>query len=322
MDDVCAVLCVRGRIPRRAVLVDGGALAEKTDHADLPECDLLSRLCEIARATRGLPAPPRRTSDLVQAAVSDNCAHAWAAISDDMTTGDLDVDVAADVLAHNANASALVACLVGAKDPDHRLAVLCLCSRVLRAVGEETRAELGRALACQLRAVMDALAAAVGVMSRDVRDAVMVGFGKILGVTGIPDSRVAELVMHVLTTKRHELLRLFLHVPPSFLEHRPQILPMLLDRAKAVPAESKYALVAMLAKAVAAFPDIVTGHEDTVSDIVCGALPEQFDCREALAAATLAVVSGGCGHALARTLGRALQLCSAALVCERRKNAT
>lgn len=313
MEDVCAVLRVGGKIPRRAVLRDGGLL-DKTACVEEVETELLSRLCEIARASCGQPVHPRRTAELVESALCDNCPAAWSAIRDDLLTGDLNVDIAASVLCHNSNASAVVACLVGATSDDHRLHVACLLARVIDALPDDTRAEMGRALACQLRAVMNALANSGALMGREMRDAVLGGFGKILEKTGLPDSRTAELVLHALSTKRDELLRLFLHVSPAYLEHRPQILPLLLDRAKSAPPSCKYPVIAMLAKIVGEFPHVVKGHEAELSDIVCGALPDQLDCRECLAAATLLVAAGGCGNAVVKALARALRVCSAALV--------
>lgn len=320
MEDVVAVLRVNGKIPRRAVLKNG-VLHDKTTCPGEQETVLLSRLCEIARASAGLPVHPRSTADLLESALADNCPTAWSAIRDDILTNDLDVDVAASVLCHNSNASAMIACLVGATGDDHLLHVACLLARVIDKLPEEARDEMGRSLACQMKAVMGALARGGALMSRDVRDAVINGFGRILQKTGLTDSRTAELILYSLTSKHDELLRLFLHVSPGYLHHRPQILPLLLDHAKTAPPTSKFPPLAMLARVVADFPEAVQGHEKEVCDIVCSALPhgQQLDCRECMAAASLLVasgdgVAGGVASALVRALAVALQRACATLL--------
>jgi len=313
MDQVVSVLRVNGRVPRRAVLLQDGALGDKTQHVGAAEVDLLSRLCEVARRACGQPAFPRRTAELLELALTSNQPGAWEAAKDDMLTGDLDLDAAAALVRCGSNAAALVACLVGARDGKHMMAVAVVLANVLCRLSEESRVDVGRALACQLRAVMEAFSVHGALMSRDVRDAVLGGFGKMVALAGVPDASVAELVLHALAQKRDELLRLFLYVPTSFLAHRPQVLPELLDRAKTAPVASRYPSVALLARVVTDHPDVVAGFERDLADVVCGVLPDgELDSRTCLAAATLA--SAGCGNALCGVLARALQSCSSILV--------
>lgn len=309
------LLRVNGRIPRRAVLLADGVLGDRCQHPGVQEVDLLSRLCEVARATSGEPTYPRDTAALLQAALCDNCPGAWTCIRDDLSTGDLDLDVAAAVLRQDANASALVACLVGARDNKHLLCVACLLSQTMDRVGQETRAEMGRSLACQLRAVVDALTVHGGMMNRDVRDALLDGFGRILATTGIPDVRIAEMVVHALTTRRDELLRLFLHVPPTFVDHRPQVLPMLMDRARAASPTSVYPVMALLARVIAAHPEALAGHEAEVADVVCHALPDglELDARTCLTTACFVLSTNG-ASGMPVALARALKACSASLI--------
>lgn len=313
---VLSVLRVNGRVPRRAVLLPGGgALADRASHPEQPELELLSRLCEIARHAAGQPVYPRRTADLLEVALGSNAPGAWEAAKDDIVTGDLDLEAATAYIRCGSNSAALVACLVGARDSNHMVHVCLVLSRVLGRLSEEARAEMGRALACQLRAVMDSFVSHGAFLGRDVRDAIFGGFGRLVAAAGVPASRVAELVLYALAQKRDELLRLFLHVPPTFLVHRPQILAELLDRAKAAPAQSRYPLVALLARVVATQPDIVHGLEPELAEVVCGALPDaELDSRACLAAAALATAASGCGTPVAAALARALQSCAGALV--------
>lgn len=318
MDQISSVLCVNGRIPRRAVLLGDGGLGDKVQHPAVAEVDLLSRLCEVARASGGQAVYPRRTTDLLEQALSTNHPGAWEAARDDLVTGDLDLDGAAAVVRYGSNSAALIACLVGARDGKHMMSVATVVGRVVDRLCEDSRAEVGRALACQLRAVMDAFVVHGALMSRDVRDAVLGGFGRIMATAGVPDARVAELVLYALSQRRDELLRLFLHVPTTFLAHRPQILAELLDRAKTAPAQARYPAVALLARIVAADPGVISGFEREVSDVVCGVLPHptctDLDSRMCLAAAVLTSAAGGCGNALCAALAKALQSCSAHLV--------
>lgn len=316
MDQVSAVLRVNGTVPRRAVLLPGGELADKVQHPAAPEVELLSRLCEICRHAAGQACFPRRTVDLLELALGSNSSGAWAAARDDVVTGDFDLEAAAALVRCGSNAAALAVCLAGARDGAHMMHVGIVLSRVLELLSEEARADMGRALACQLRAVMDAFVAHGALMSRDVRDAVLAGFGRVVATAGVPDAHVAELVLHALAQKRDELLRLFLHVPPSFVAHRPQILAELLDRARTAPAFSRYPLVAMLARIVTAQPGAILGFEREVAEVVMGVLPDdaELDSRMCLAAAALVSAADGCGSALSSRLASALRSCSSALV--------
>ena len=318
---ILSVLRVNGRVPRRAVVLPDGALADRASHPQHPELELMSRLCEISRHATGQPVYPRRTADLLELALGSNAPGAWDAAKDDIATGDLDLEAATAYIRGGSNSAALVACMVGARDSNHMVHVCLVLSRVLGRLSEEARAEMGRALACQLRAVMDSFVTHGAFLGRDVRDAIFGGFGRMIATAGVPDSRVAELVLYALGQKRDELLRLFLHVPPTFLVHRPQILAELLDRARAAPAQSRYPLVAMLARVVAAEPDIAVGMDAELAEVVCGALSDtELDSRVCLAAAALMSAASGCGNPVAAALARALQSCAAGLVAANSEN--
>lgn len=318
---VLSVLRVNGRVPRRAVVLPDGALGDRAAHPGQPELDLLSRLCEIARHAAGQAVYPRRTAALLELALGSNAPGAWEAAKDDIVTGDLDLEAATAYIRGGSNSATLVACLVGARDSNHLVHVCLLLSRVLGRLSEEARAEMGRALACQLRAVMDSFVSHGAFLGRDVRDAIFGGFGRVIAAAGVPDSRVAELVLYALAQKRDELLRLFLHVPPTFLAHRPQILTELLERAKTAPPQSRYPLVALLARVVAAQPDVAQGLGPELACVVCGALPDgELDSRACLAVGALASAAGGCGNPVAAALARALQSCAAGLVANANEN--
>lgn len=313
--EVASVLRINGRYPRRAVLLPDGALSDRAQHPELPEVELLSRLCELARKAAGQPVWPRRTAELLDGALASNAPGAWECLRDDLLTGDLDLDAAAAVLRQSINAATLVTCLVGSRDASHMLHVAVVLARVLDVLSEESRVDVGRQLACQLRAVMDVFGRHGALMSRDVRDAVLHGFGRTLALVGVPDAQVAELVLHALAQRRDELLRLFLHLPVTFVAHKPQVLAELLDRARAAPAGERYPAVALLARVVATDPGLVAGCERDVLDLATAAVAtDPLDSRMCVAAATLALAAMGDAASLQAGLARALQACATELV--------
>lgn len=314
MEQILAIVRVNGRVPRRAVLVDG-ALGDRLACPGAPEVDLMSRVCEIARQAMGLPCYPRRTFDVLDMAVSGNAAGAWEALKDDLMTGDFNDAEALAVLRQGSNAASLVGCLVGARDSPHVVHIACVMSRLMDSLEEETRQELGKALACQLRAVMDSFVLHGSLMSRDVRDAVLDGFGLLLGRVNLDHARVGDAVLYALSCKRDELLRLFLGYPGTMVTHRPAILPALLDRLTAAQTQSRYPLVALLTSILESSPEVVTGHEIQITNIVCSCMNDpELDARLCLALAGMVVATGGCGSPMALSLGKGLGTCAGALV--------
>jgi hypothetical protein len=328
-EQVLAVLRVNGVIPRRAVLLPDGSLCSKTQARQLPEVELLSRLCEVTSHAVGAPVYPRHTAELVQLCLDSNCPGAWEAARDDLMTGDLDLEAAAVVVRQGSNAAALVACLVGARDAHHLLHVCALLARALDVLDDDTRADMGRAIGCQLRAIVDAFAVNGCALSRDVRDDVLSGFGKVLARATVPSARVADVMEYALSRRRDELLRLFMHLPVTYLDHRPQLLPALLERARL--ASDKYPCVALLARIFGARPSLGKGLESKVCDIACGALADLgaadpragagagastqgVDCRLCLAVGALGTtlhgesgeLGGGQQHRVVTALARAL----------------
>lgn len=321
MDQVAAVLRVKGRIPRRALVLPDGRLADKTACPGGQELDLLSRVCELARGAAGQPCYPRQTAALLELALAHNDPGAWQAVRDDLVTGDLDLEVCRAVLAQGSNASALVGCAVGARGSRHLLHVCCLLATVLGDhVREETRAEMGRALACQLRPLMDALLAHGVDMPLDTRDAAYDGLGRTLAAAALPDARVADAVLHALDLRREELLRLFLWVPASFVDHRPQVLPALLARLPAVPRATRFPALELLARVLEHEPKAAAGAEAHVAGLLVACLEGddgRLDSRECLAVSRIVRALGPSveSHAgLARVLARALEGTAAAVV--------
>lgn len=312
MDQILSIVRVKGHVPRRAVVLADGGLADKTSHPDCAELELLSRVCEVARASCGAPCYPRQTAALLERALADNDVGAWQAVRDDLVTGDLDAEVTCAVLSQGSNASALVACLIGARSAKHLLHVSCLMARALEdpEFREETRAEMGRALACQMRPLLDTLVAHGASMPLDTRDAAYDGLGRVVAMAVLPDARVADAVLHVLERRREELLRLFLRVPASFVDHRPQILPALLGRlSSSVSATSRYPALELLARVLEHEPGAAAGAEQMLPGVLAACLKQRaktgLDSRECLAASRIVAALG------ASRLESPQQLCEA-----------
>lgn len=324
MDQIASILLVKGSIPRRAVLLPDGRLAEKTGCLET-ETDLVSRLCEVARAATGSPCYPRQTAALLECALADNGAGAWHAIRDDLVTGDLDMEVACVVLSQGSNASALVGCLVGSRSSRHLLHVCCLLARALEdsRLREECRAEMARALACQMRPLLDTLVVHGSGMPLDTRDAAYDGLGRVLAAAGLSGALVGDAVLHALERRREELLRLFLWVPASFVDHRPQILPALLSRLPRVSASCRYPALELLARILEHDPLAALGAERHVADVLVGSLrPAQatggqgarrLDSRECLAVSRIAQCAGADPRVF-EALAAGLRHTSAALI--------
>jgi hypothetical protein len=279
------LLSVNGRPPRRAVLVDG-RIADKTSHPTEPEIDLLSRLCELTRPG----GPPRHTTALMENALVTNSPECWAAACDDIKTGDFDAAAFASLLAQNqSNPAAFAACLATATDANHLVHVV----RVFHAVvmTPESREIFGRTLGCQLKSLVDVLAVHGGLLKKDIRDAVTGEIGKLLAAAEVPDVQLAEVLQAVVTQKKYDALRLFLHAPRCF-RLRPGLLTTLIERAKNVPIQHRASVLTVIAKALSEDPDAVIENMNAVRDLV-GTLSRASmdDVRALLAMAVMAGIS-------------------------------
>lgn len=334
LDAVQAVLKVNGALPRRAVLLPDGSLSDKTLHPDQHEVELVSRMCEVLREASGAPCHPRHTAQLLDQALTTNAPATWAAIQDDLATSDFDANAAAAVLQQQtAPGLPLIACLLDAKDGKHVTAIVVAVAAVLPALTPEARDQLGGVVGCHLSAIADAFARHGALMPLDARDAVLSGFGKIMGRVGVPAARAAETILHALSIRKEELLRLFLHLPPAPLaEHMPDLAKVLVDHALGTRVASRFPLLAMLARLApshvpaAARARVAELVSTTLTTLVADA---QLDSRTCLVAATLvgSFDSGGKGKGkagggdsdggdgpLVAAMAQALTACSAALV--------
>lgn len=304
------VLRVNGDIPRRAVLLADGSLADKTAHPQLGEVDVLSRVCELATGS----SVPRHTAPLLDVALRTNEPSAWLAIRDDLLTGDFDPEAAAAVVQQTEDGTMyVVSSMLNARDSAHMAAVVVALAALLPALTPEARDDLGRALACHVQHLMEAFTKHSALLTRDVRDAVLSGFGKILARTGMCGARATDMVLLALKMRREELLRLFLYLPR--LAPQDQLAGALVAHAKLLPTTKRYPVLAMLAKVACEGVASAADHADDIDGLVVDQLVAEgpIDSRTCLAIGTLV----GCahpGHALVGALGRGLVALSAALL--------
>jgi hypothetical protein len=111
-------------------------------------------------------------------------------------------------------------------------------------VTDDIREVFGRTLGCQLRAVVDILAMHGGFLKKDVRDAVTSELGKVL-VT-VPEHQLAEIMHTVVTQKKYDALRLFMHTPGCF-RLKPDTIVQLIERVPTVPIQHRVSVMSVLA---------------------------------------------------------------------------
>lgn len=256
--DFFEVLSVNGVPPRRAVLAENGSLVQKQRPTD-KEIPLISRLCELARESRGIECPPRSTTPLMERALATNSPVCWSAALDDITTGDFDAPAFVSLLSQNQSYTATFAtCLSTPSDANHMMAML----RVFHALvlPDETMEIFGRTIGCQLKALIDAIAVHAGLVKRDIREAVMNDIGKMLAMANVPISQLAEALQSVFAAKKYEALRLFLHadIAACFRACPPSVFTGLVEKAKHVGAHHRAVVLAVIAKTIREDPEVVT----------------------------------------------------------------
>ncbi len=308
IQDFVDALTVEGVCPRRAVLVSG-KLAERAAHPDAQEVDVLSRLCELARAAQGLPSLPRHTIGLLECALGTNDAGAWAAAANDLDTEDFDIGAAIGVLGQEpSHPGAFVACLAQARDAQHAVNVLRVFASIIGVVPAPTRELFGRAIGCQLRALIDTLVRHGAMIKRDVREAVYAEFGKMMAVAGVPGSSLADVLHDAIHRKLYDVLRMFLPTPiGTYIETRTFTLAV--DRVRTTPALQRQSVLSIVAKALRENPalaDAAPGLSTMLESCVTSSVGD-MDVRGCLALSIVAqaVVNDDAAKGLAGMLEHA-----------------
>lgn len=87
-DGIYALLAGRdGHLPRRAVVRPDGSVCDMSEVDGGDEVHVLSRICELVAAARGLPVYSRAPRELLGACLATNDPGAWLALANDHITG-------------------------------------------------------------------------------------------------------------------------------------------------------------------------------------------------------------------------------------------
>ena len=329
-DDARTLLRLLGGVPpRRAVVLEAGALRERADAPGTPpEVETMSAVCEVVRRMAGLPVYSRDSALLVQQCLDTNAHGAWQALYSDVKTGDVDWPRLHAQLLAGGGVRVCVGCLLAPRDATHLLHMAGCLVATMEAAEEPVRRDFSVALGRKLSDFVDVLTRHHSVMRRDVRDGVLTSLARMLAKADMPLADVAAALDRVLDRRHDDLVRLFTHLPVAdCVALLPCLLPKLVARAGAAgTAAARYPLLAALARSVSrpsaeaaalATPALAAGIADLVSSTLEAQLASAggLDARTALVCAMLVPAAGEASGRLAGVLARALErTATAALV--------
>ncbi len=253
----------KGRgVPRRAVVTSCGRVAEKADVCDGKEIRVLSEVCEVVQRSKGIPVFPRGTNELVAMCLGTNASGAWEALFRDMKTNDVDWSMAAEMLFGGGgagSADALVQCFLSAPTSTHMLYIAHCILHLLDRAAPEQMMSFASALAERMPDdLIAAMTAHCTSIRRETRDSMLASIARLLSKVNIPVGPMTEALVGVLKTNRTDLVNLFVHLPVAqFVEHRPDLVDLLLARCGKVAPANRYPLLALLAHVVNTMPDVM-----------------------------------------------------------------
>ena len=224
-------------LPRRAVLLQTGALADKMASPGLPEVVAVSMACECLRRAAAEPVYSRHTPHLLQQCLDTNDPGAWRALLDDATTGDLDI-VAFSAFWRGAGAmTRIVGCMANATNGMHLWLVVRSLQHVLctTEASAEAAVQLGHAFQSMAPVLITTLARRTKDLAADLRAGAISALGKLMTWSDIPLPGLASMLDLALKCGADDVLRLFLCAPlPSLVEHDPALVERLVQRAERV----------------------------------------------------------------------------------------
>ena len=292
----------RGKgVPRRAAVTPCGKIVEKLDvkaQNNVQEIRVLSEVCELVCRSTGLPVFPRSTADLVAMCLCTNACGAWHALYSDMRTGDIDWATAVAAL-FGTGAHKLTSCFLAASDSTHLLYIAHCIMSLMDHASPEHAESFGAALAARMpEDLVASLAAHCSTIRRDMRDLVLNNVASLLAKVVVPTPPVANAMAAVLQQNRIELITVFMYLPVEhFVEHRPDIVDLLMNRCIKVPASSRYPLLAVLSRLTSKVPSTVASPErqrllapivQTTLEVFCKAkITSTMDTRTMYATAML-----------------------------------
>ncbi len=330
---LCSLMCPAGGVhpPRRATLRKG-LVAPRLTQAD-PEVEVLSRICELARLAAGMPVFPRDTGALLRTCLETNAPGAWDAMRTDILLGDADDAVIAKVFDEGYAVSALVVSMVSGNKAAVQDVIACV-GTFLRVMSPLAKKEFARVLGFNLLPFIETFwkSCANTYAARRDRETAIADLGRLLGECDMPPETLGDQLLLVLQNKRDDFAQLFVHAPmDAVLVARPQLLPAVMDRLRAVPPANRYPLLSALVRllstpAGAAARSQCRAYLDALAESTlrgCMLGGGALDPRMALVCAMLvdgAVADAAAdavaddGRALERALAKALECLAAAFI--------
>jgi hypothetical protein len=295
-----------GKLPRRAVVLENGEVADRTLAPERPEVPALSLACEALRRAAREAVHPRVTYELLRMCVDNNEAGAWAALLDDLATNDINDREMLAFWADAANVHGTVRCIVQARDGMHAWLVVQALYRMVPNVSPEAL----RAFKASFGDLVRSLARASGT-SREQRAVVLEYLGKIIRSCDFSEDDLAGMVECVVRGAPDDFLRLFQHCGASTLRRRPDLVSAIVDRAQGAHATSRYPYFALMTT----LGDALAPHHDRLLNLVRATLETAVAQGAADARLTLACSAVGKLVAPPRSLEGTLfhMLCCATL---------
>lgn len=243
-----ALTGLTGVLPRRAVLLGDGRVADKLTSPLSQEIVPVSLVCEILRRETREPVYPRHTPNLLSQCLSTNDPGAWRALLDDATTADLDAAAMTAFWSDAERMDRLVDCLVNAMSGMHVWLVIRAMQEVLPAVDQAHTAELGSAFQRKFPAIVRTVSRRVRDISVDMRGGAITVLGKLMAWCNIPTPGLTAMMDTVLVSGVDEVLRLFMFAPvPALVDHDPSLVEKVLARAERASHSQRYPSCSLLA---------------------------------------------------------------------------
>ena len=255
-----------GTLPRRAVVLHNGEVADRAAHPHLPEVTAVSLACEALRRAAGEPVFSRVTPRLLEQCLASNDPGAWRALLDDEATGDLDTEAATAFWDSPANLHRLVWCLVRAPTGTDLWVGVRAMQGVLALTGKAGAHVLGLAFHHQFPDLVRALSRRCKDVSAEQRAYVIATLGRLIAWCDIAPASLADMLGRALEGPVDDVLRLFVHAPLGELASRdPDLVPKVLRRAERASQVGRYPSLALLAMVD---PRHLAGHAERVRALV------------------------------------------------------
>ena len=267
MDSVRAALCVgtSGQVPRRAVVLADGSLADRRDHPDRPEARQVSVACERVRIAFSETVYSRNTAELMEQCFAKNDPKAREALLDDVATHDLSAECAIRYL--HANGITIVECLLSATTSGHVVVIIRAAQHVLPLLAAEDLARTSAALCRRFDELVKKLVQVVqrGRIPADFDDGIT-ALGKLMLACDVPPCQLADMLHACLVSGVDTLMRLFLFAPvAAMVAHSPSLVDSIVARAEKAPQSSRYPLIALLAMVPA---HVLSVHADRLAALI------------------------------------------------------